>query len=157
VGYPYQLIPQDGKTKKNPQEIILISKLEKSNNLEFTLKRDIFSPDPIKPADPLAKPIKLLPPPPPPVIEKKPEVKIDEKEEIENQIRGSLFYEGYVLKNSKNFALVSMNGEFYAVTTGDMVQERVKIAKIQREAITVEVKSYSFEIQLKGDEENEIQ
>jgi len=156
---------EKGEKKKTPgalshisEEIIKRSKLDKIGKKKFSIQRDIFSPDPMKPADPLAA-AKRPPPPPPPVIEpaliKK--VEVDEKENIENQIRGSLFYEGYVIKHSKNYALVSMNGEFYAVTSGDMVLERIKINKIDRKAVTVEVETHTFEIQLKGDEENEIQ
>ncbi|UCH96894.1 MAG: hypothetical protein JSV88_08595 [Candidatus Aminicenantes bacterium] len=145
---------QDQKNKKEiPEEIIKISKLQQEVK-EFSIKRNIFSPDPMKPVDPGAAPRKALPPPPP-VVKPPEEVKKPDKH-LENEIQGSLSYEGYVIKHTKNYALVSMNSEFFAVTTGDMILEKIKIIKIDREAITVEVESQQVEIQIKGDEENEI-
>ena len=155
--FPLNLPAKENKTQETPGEIIKRSLLEKKEKLEFTIKRDIFSPDPMAPVNPMAKGSQPVQPPPLPIIKEPPKVEVDEKTEIENEIRGSLFYEGYLLKNSKNYALVSMNGEFYAVTSGDMLQDRIKITGIQRKAISVEVQSYSFEIQLKGDEENEFE
>jgi hypothetical protein len=89
-------------------------------------------------------------------MEKQELPKVDPKAEIEEEIQG-LSYEGYVIKNSKNCALVSMNGEFHAVTVGDIILEKIKILKIDRKTIKVEVESHEFEIQIKEDEANEIQ
>jgi len=148
--------PKTEKSKKKiPDEIIRISKLDKAAK-EFSINRDIFSPDLMKPVDPGSERKQFTPPPPP-----LPEVKrdlptVDPKADIEEEIQG-LSYEGYVIKNSKSCALVSMNGEFHAVTVGDIILEKIKIIKIDRKTITVEVESHEFEIQIKEDEENEIQ
>lgn len=137
-----------------PAEILEIYKLSKPTK-EFSIKRNIFSPDTMAPADPLAVPKRFVPPPVPQV---KPEEKIEEPDQnIENEVKSSLSYEGYVIKRSKNCALVSVNGEFHAVTIGDLLLEKIKIIKIDKEIITVEVDSHEFEIQIKEDEENEIQ
>ena len=149
--------PQTEKIKKKiPDEIINISKLDKVAK-EFSINRDIFSPDPMKPVAPGSVRQEVTPVPPPLPGEIKKEIpSVDPKAEIEKEIQG-LSYEGYVVKNSKKCALVSMNGEFFPVTVGDIILEKIKIIKIDRKAITVEVESYEFEIQIKEDEENEIQ
>ena len=151
-----QLQAADNREKNTPGEIIMLSKLE-SKVKEFTIKRDIFSPDPMVPKDP--KRGSPIVPPPEPIKEEKPPEKpvVDQEALLENELRSNLLYQGYVIKNSKNYALVSMSGESYAVTSGDTVLERIKIIKIERKQIEVEVDSYTFEIQLKEDEENEIQ
>jgi hypothetical protein len=150
------LYAQDNKEKKKPGEIIMLSKLEKESK-EFSLKRDIFSPDPMVPKDPIRN--RTVTPPPEIIPEEKPPDKpaVDPKALLENEIRNNLIYQGYVIKNSKSYALVSMSGESYAVSSGDTVLDRIKIIKIERKQIEVEVDSYTFEIQLKEDEENEIQ
>lgn len=148
-------IPKTEKSKKKiPDEIIRISKLDRAAK-EFSINRDIFSPDLMKPVDPGSGRKQFTPPPTLPVV-KKDLPSVDPKADIEEEIQG-LSYEGYVIKNSKNCALVSMNGEFHAVTIGDIILEKIKIIKIDRKTITVEVESHEFEIQIKEDEQNEIQ
>lgn len=139
------------KQKERAKEIIKFSSLERKTK-EFSINRDIFSPDPMKPANPTT--FKLPPPPSPEEIKNIQKEKQKEKN-IEDEIRQSLFFEGYVIKNSRNCALVSVNGEFYAVGTGDIVLEKIKIVNIEKKNIKVEVDSRVFEIQLKGDDENE--
>jgi hypothetical protein len=150
--------PQTEKIKKKiPDEIINISKLDKTAK-EFSINRDIFSPDLMKPVAPGSVRQEVIPslPPPLPGEIKKEIPTVDPKAEIEKEIQG-LSYEGYVVKNKKNCALISMNGEFFAVTVGDIILEKIKIIKIDKKTITVEVESYEFEIQIKEDEENETQ
>jgi hypothetical protein len=134
-------------------EIITVSKLAKKNP-EFTINRDIFSPDIIKPNAPGQGPPPQEFRPPQEQSEKKEDEKKTSKV-LEDEIRNNLSYEGYVVKSSKNVALVNSNGEFYAVGVGDLVVEKIKIIKIEKEAITVEYDNNVFEIPLKGDEENE--
>lgn len=134
----------------NVEEIINISKLTKEIK-KFTIKRNIFSPDIMKPN---------VPPPRLPTREmllpkKEDENKVEQERQsvLEEEIRNNLSYEGYVVKDSKNIALVSLNGEFYAVGEGDMVDEKITIIIIEKETITVEFDNNILEIQLKGDEQ----
>jgi hypothetical protein len=146
--------PETEKIKKKiPDEIISISKLDQAAK-EFSINRDIFSPELMKPVDPGSGRKQFTPPTPPPVV-KDDLPSVDPKADIEEEIQG-LSYEGYVIKNSKNCALVSMNGEFHAVTVGDIILEKIKIIEIDRKIITVELESHEFEIQIKEDEQNEI-
>jgi hypothetical protein len=136
------------------EEILNLQKLGQKTT-EFAISRDIFSPDIMMPrqtmqtVQPVPAPRRIEEPP----DEEKP--KVDPKVEIENEIKRSVFYEGYIIKYPKNFALVSANGEFFAVGDGDVLMEKIKIIKIDKKAITVEVDSVSFQIQLKGDDSNE--
>ena len=153
------LYAQDNKNNKDKEktgEIIMLSKLKRAVN-EFTLKRDIFSPDPMVPKVPGKNPAPAPTPQPTPVVKEPEKPVVDPKAVIENELRSNFFYQGYVIKNSKNYAVVSMSGDTYAVSSGDTVLDRIKIIKIERKQIEVEVDSYTFEIQLKEDEENEIQ
>jgi hypothetical protein len=151
--------PKSEKMKKEiPAEIINISKLDKIAR-EFSINRDIFSPDLMKPAAPapdIGKQQFTPQPPPLPEEEKRVLPSVDPKAVIEKDLQG-LSYEGFVIKESKSCALISMNSEFYAVIVGDIILEKIKIIKIDRNTITVEVESYEFEIQIKEDEQNEIQ
>jgi hypothetical protein len=152
-----QVKPRDNKPVKVPastganvEEIINISKLTKGIQ-KFTIKRDIFSPDimrPNVPAPRLPTQEMLLP-------KKEDEKKVEQEKKsiLEDEIRNNLSYEGYVVKNSKNIALVSLNGEFYAVSEGDIVDEKITIIMIEKEAITVEFDNNILEIQLKGEEQ----
>lgn len=150
--------PKSEKMKKKiPDEIINISKLDRIAK-EFSINRDIFSPDLMRPVAPAGEQRPVIPPTPPPLPEegKRELPSVDPKAVIEKELQG-LSYEGYVIKESKSCALVSMNSEFYAVVVGDIILDKIKINKIDRKTITVEVESYEFEIQIKEDEENEIQ
>ena len=140
------------KEKLKGKEIIKFSQLE-GDIKKFSIKRDIFSPNPMNPVRPQPK-VKLPPPPTPEEVKKK-KAEEAKKQDIEDEIRRSLFFEGYVMKNTKNYALVSVNGEFFAVGAGDTILEKIKIIQIERKTIKVEVESRVIEIQLKGDNENE--
>jgi len=131
-------------------EIINVSKL-KGKNKEFSIKRDIFSPFKGNVGH---KPVmRVEPPPPPKVEEKKPkEVKTDVAEEI----RGSVAFEGYVMRDARRLALLTVNGEFFVVGKDDLILDKIKIINVEKEQVTVEVDSTMIEIKLKGDDENEI-
>ncbi len=158
--------------KKAPEEIITISKLKKPGT-EFSLKRDIFSPDSMALDDPGEQEVSPRDTPPLPTVTEVPQVRIktpeERRQEAEDQTRRELSYEGYVIKDSQSCALVTLNSELLAVNEGDKISEKIKIVKIQSNSITVEVPvnvaieekeetiTHVFEIRIKGDEENEIQ
>ncbi|NIM13557.1 MAG: hypothetical protein GTO45_15700 [Candidatus Aminicenantes bacterium] len=134
----------------NVEEIIKISKLTKEIQ-QFTIKRNIFSPDIMKPNVPAPQ----LPSREMLRTQKEAENKVEQQKKsvLQEEIQNNLSYEGYVVKDSKNIALVSLNGEFYTVGEGDIVEEKITIIIIEKETITVEFDNNIFEIQLKGDEQ----
>jgi hypothetical protein len=131
------------------EEIIKISKLKKEIQ-KFTIKRNIFSPDIMKPNVPAQR----FPTTEMMRTQKEAETKVEQEKKsvLQAEIENNFSYEGYVLKDSGNIALVSLNAEFYAVGEGDIVAEKVTIIIIEKETITVEFDNNIFEIQLKGDE-----
>jgi hypothetical protein len=132
----------------NVEEIIKISKLTKEIQ-KFTIKRNIFSPDIMKPNVPAPRlPSSEM------LRTQKEENKVEQenKNVLQEEIENNFSYEGYVVKDSKNIALVSLSAEFYAVGEGDIVAEKITIIIIEKETITVEFDNNIFEIQLKGDE-----
>lgn len=135
-------------------EIIKITLL-KSGKKDFLIKRDIFSPVKLRPG---AAPREMEP------IPEVPEEPVNDEEQkddspgdMEAEIRQSISFEGYVIKNTRNHALLSINGEFFIAAKDDIVLEKIKIVKIEKEELTVEVDAKIYKIKLKGDEEDELQ
>lgn len=121
-------------------EIIKTSKLKKKEPV-FCVKRNIFFPDKSKVENVYQK------------LQNKPKVqakKEEVKKTLENEIRDSVFFEGYVFKKNQIYALMSVNGEFYVVKNGDVVLEKIKIININKKMLLIEVESIKFEILLKG-------
>ncbi len=98
-------------------EEILNMSILKEKIKKLSIERNIFSPDIMKPAEPqVRRPVKVAPPP----IKEPPKPVVMEKN-IEDETRRSVTFDGYVIKQPKNFALISVNGEFYAVGPEDIV------------------------------------
>jgi hypothetical protein len=123
-------------------EIIRFSRLEKKP-LPFSLKKDIFFP------------IKLISPEERATLQNRVSrdqtEQVAEKEDSKKEIQRSISFEGYVEKNNRIHALISLNGEYFIVSQGDVFLESIKIVKIERKRIFLEVESQPVEIQLKGD------
>ena len=129
-------------------EIIQTSKLNKEKT-QWIMKRDIFSQ--------MRVPVKMTPRQIQQISEK--EQAIEEKKEndenkIQREVMESVIYEGYVKKSQNTFALVSVGGEYYFVTPGELILERIKIVHVGSAEMIVEVESQNFEIKLKGDEDD---
>ncbi len=135
-------------------ELVKTSKMEaldKKN--KFSIERDIFSPIKKNYSKQTRKERIKLPPPPPPV--EKPDEGIEKKERnVVNEIKGSIAYEGYALRNSKKLALLSINGEFRVAKDGDQLTEEIKVVTVERTVVTLEVEAQQIEINLKDEEEN---
>ena len=125
-------------------EIIKFSEL-KGEKPNFSIKRDIFSAEKMQITDPSRFKREMLVP-----TEK---VKKVEKD-IEAEIRQGVFFEGYIIKNTKNHALLSVNGEFFIVCERDIILNKIKILKIEKKKVIIEVESKKFEIKLKGDKDD---
>ena len=130
-------------------EIIRVSKLE-SEKKEFLIKRDIFSPFKRKVS---RKPGVIPTPPPKPKIEEKKSKVLEQ--DVEAEIQESVAFEGYVMRNARKLALLTVNGEFFVVGKDDLILDKIKIIKVEKKQVTVEVDSNVIEINLKEDETNE--
>ncbi|MDQ1353478.1 MAG: hypothetical protein QG657_3784 [Acidobacteriota bacterium] len=141
-------------------EIIKASKLEQAEKQkekkEFNIVRDIFSPFKrefnLKPAAP--------PQPLPEEIEKPPE---EEKEsrvkerDVAGEVRRRVSFEGYVMREAKKLALLTVDSEFFVAGVNDIVKETIKVVNVEKQFVTLEVEANLIEIKIKGDQDNEIQ
>jgi hypothetical protein len=123
-------------------EIIHVSKLEEKKPPYF-LKKDIFYP------------IRSLSKEERATLQNQfsgGEIKQDqEQENSKKEIQRSISFEGYVEKNNSIHALINLNGEYFVVGQGEIFMETIKIVKIEKNQIFLEVESQPIVIQLKGD------
>lgn len=71
---------------------------------------------------------------------------------IAEEIYQSISYEGYVIKNAKKSALLSISGEFFMVSEQDQILDKIKVIKIDKNVVTIEYENQPYDIKIKGDE-----
>lgn len=71
---------------------------------------------------------------------------------IAEEIFQSISYEGYVIKNAKKSALLSISGEFFMVSEQDQILDKIKVIKIDKNVVTIEYENQPYDIKIKGDE-----
>lgn len=136
-------------------EIIKVSALKvKAEQKDFVIERDIFSPLELRPG---VQPKQIEP-----IKEEEPVKEEELKDEtpaeaMAAEIKQNISFEGYVIKFKKNHALLSINGEFFIAAENEILLEKIKIVKIEKEELTVEVETNIYKIKLKGDDEDEAQ
>jgi hypothetical protein len=70
---------------------------------------------------------------------------------IAEEIAQSVSYEGFILKDHKQLALLNVSGEFFAVGERDMILDKIKVLKIAKDTVTIEYEGQPYEIRIKGD------
>ena len=108
-----------------------------------TVKRNIFSPQKLNVREALT-PEKTR------IAEIKEELK-KEKEESENRIIATVFYEGFLLKDSRIYALLKLNGQYYISGVGDILPGSILIKEILENKITLEIESSEVSVMKKGE------
>ncbi|MEN8152734.1 MAG: hypothetical protein ABFR75_01815 [Acidobacteriota bacterium] len=121
-------------------EIIKISNLEKYDKDKYTFKRDIFSPQSSLAKNPRIKEF----------LNKTRNKVIEKKEEIKEDINSTIVYEGFLSKKGKTLAMLAINGEFFIVSEGGRLQNRILIKSINSKNIIIEVESKDISIRKKG-------
>ncbi len=121
-------------------EIIKISTLKK-DPAEWRVKRNVFSLIPVSQgvSQSRAKPA------PEPVLE---ELKPPDPGE---EVRQTVSYEGFLIRNGKKSGLVSAGGDFLTVSEGDMILERFKVVAVNPGKLVVEYQGQNYEILIKGE------
>ena len=76
------------------------------------------------------------------------------QDDSEKEIQRSILYEGYIEKNNRIHALISLNGEYFVVGQGEVFMETIIIVKIEKKQILLEVESQPIVVQLKGDSDD---
>jgi hypothetical protein len=71
---------------------------------------------------------------------------------IAEEISQSISYEGFIVKNAKNSALLNVSGEFFIVSEQDVILDKIKILKITRDVVTIEYDHQPYDIRIKGEQ-----
>lgn len=121
-------------------ELLKLSLLKKAAPV-FAVKRDIFNGE--LPAGGDSRPDRAR--------ESQP-AQADVHRTIAEEIAQSVSYEGFVIKDGKNSALLNISGEFFMVGEGDQVLEKIRILSIGRSRVTIEYEGLPYDIKIKGDE-----
>jgi len=126
-------------------EIIHFSKLEKKKP-PYSLKKDIFYPVRLISAEEKSTLQNR--------ISRGESKQVRDQEDSKKEIQRSISFEGYVEKNNRIHALISLNGEYFVVGQGEVFMETIKIVKIEKKQIFLEVESQPVVIKLKGDSDD---
>ena len=76
----------------------------------------------------------------------------EKQKTIQEEISQSILYEGYLIKNGKKTALLSVSGDFFYVGEGDSILDKIKVIGISQETVIIEYENQKFVIKLKGEE-----
>jgi type II secretory pathway component PulC len=75
----------------------------------------------------------------------------DLQKTIAEEIQQSITYEGFIVKNGRKLALLNVSGEFFAVSEGEIVLEKIKILKIGKDKVIIEYDGQPYDIRFKGE------
>lgn len=127
----------------NNCELIKSEKLKEQKEAAFTIKRNIFSPQKIFAGETRKE------------IEKKIAVKNavlkKEKDEQENKVIATVFYEGFLLKDNQIYALLKVNDQFYISRVGDRLPGNILIKEIFEKKVMLEIESSEVSVSKKGE------
>jgi hypothetical protein len=70
---------------------------------------------------------------------------------IAEEIAQSVSYEGFIVKDTRESALLNVSGEFFIVSEQDTILDKIKILKISKDAVTIEYDNQPYVIRIKGD------
>ena len=119
-------------------ELIRKSQLLQSS-LPFAISKDIFTAQPA-----------ILSGVGAPRAQTEPEK--EKRKTVQEEINQSIVYEGYLVKNAKRTALLSVSGDFFFVNEGDTILDKIRIVRISQATVMIEYENQKFEIQIKGEE-----
>jgi hypothetical protein len=122
-------------------ELLKLSLLKKSAP-PFSLKRDIFNGNFSANNDQHPGGQATMPPAQAAELQKT----------IAEEIFASVSYEGFVIKGGKKSVLLNVSGEFFMVSEGEQIQQKIKVLKIGRDLVTIEYENQPYDIKIKGDE-----
>ena len=73
------------------------------------------------------------------------------KKSIAEEIQQSVTYEGFIVMNGKESALLNVSGEFFTVGVGEVILEKIKVLKIGKDKVTIEYDNLPYDIPFKGE------
>ena len=124
-------------------ELIKTSSISEVNKTDLKINRNIFSPRKTK-SSVQSDNFKMTSP-----IKKK-ELK-KKAESIEDKVIATVFYEGFLMKGSRKYALLKVNGQYYISGEGDNIPGSILLKKILAKKILLEIESSEVIITKKGE------
>ncbi len=125
-------------------EIIKVSRIKNRDIKELKIIRNIFSPNG-RIGDRGKKVTSDR-------IDKVKTLKNTVVEKKEDKIITTVFYEGYLIKGERVFALLKVNGEFFVSKEGDEIPGKIILKRIMEKRIILEIESSEVSISKKGED-----
>ncbi len=123
-------------------ELIKTLKINEVSKADLKISRNIFSPQKMV-APVLGGNSKIIS-----SLNKKEEKK---KEVVEDKVIATVFYEGFLLKGQKKYALLKVNGQYYISGEGDSIPGSILLKKILEKKVLLEIESSEVVITKKGE------
>lgn len=89
---------------------------------------------------------------PAPAAKTTPAQAADTQRAIAEEIFQSVIYEGFVVKDARELALLNVSGEYYMVGQGDDILGKIKILSVSRVVVVIEYEGQAYDIRIKGDQ-----
>lgn len=124
-------------------KVIKSSKIDERGNSGFKIIRNIFSPQKInnlKKRDNLSMKYERS----------KAELKKQE-EKKETRVIATVFYEGFLIKENRKYALLKVNDQFYISREGDRIPGNILVKKILKKKIVLEIEASEVSVLKKGE------
>lgn len=128
------------------EEVVHLSRLD-SPAKELTIHRDLFRPG----QNPATETVRMRPMPTP----AEPRVEQNALKDRESRIRRSIVFEGFIRRNDRLTAILSVDGEYFVVAQGEQVLGDVSVAALNEKRMVVLVDGKRHEIPFQGVDENE--
>ncbi|MBN1196356.1 MAG: hypothetical protein JXA62_03030 [Candidatus Aminicenantes bacterium] len=128
------------------EEVVHLSRLDRPAK-ELTIHRDLFRPG----RNPAAGTVRTRPMPNPvePLVDK------NASQDLESRIRRSIVFEGFIRRNDRLTAILSVDGEYFVAAQGEQVMGDVSVAALNEKRMVVLVDGKRHEIPFQGVDENE--
>ena len=124
-------------------KVIKSSKIDERGNSGFKIIRNIFSPQKInnlKKRDNLSMKYERS----------KAELKKQE-EKKETRVIATVFYEGFLIKEDRKYALLKVNDQFYISKEGDRIPGNILVKNILKKKIVLEIEASEVSVLKKGE------
>lgn len=124
-------------------ELIKTSSIVKVKKGDVKVKRNIFSPRKtiVRPRTVNPRTISAMNNP----------VKKKKEETPKDRVIATVFYEGFLLKGDKRYALLKVNGRYYIPGEGDLVDGKIRLKTIEEKKVLLEIESSEVTIVKKGE------
>ncbi len=124
-------------------ELIKISAINEVTKGDLKISRNIFSPRKTIISDKIISSNAE--------IQKKQQEQKKKEETVEDRVIATVFYEGFLLKENRKFALLKVNGQYYISGEGENIPGSIILKKIFEKKILLEIESSEVIIAKKGE------